>query len=84
MKFSKVLIPRCERPRAETIPIVTVWPTPKGLPMARTTSPTRKLSIWPNVMVGNLSALICKMAKSDSGSLPITRALCVVPSLSET
>ena len=29
-----------ERASADTIPIVTVWPTPKGSPMASTRSPT--------------------------------------------
>jgi len=44
MKFSNVLIPKCVRPSALTMPAVTVWPTPKGLPIASTQSPTFKLS----------------------------------------
>ena len=36
MKFSKVLMPSWLRPSALTMPLVTVWPTPKGLPMAST------------------------------------------------
>jgi hypothetical protein len=40
MKFSKVLMPSWLRPSALTMPLVTVWPTPKGLPMASTRSPT--------------------------------------------
>ena len=40
MKFSKVLMPSALRPSALTIPEVTVWPTPNGLPIASTTSPT--------------------------------------------
>src|SRR6185312_10510661 len=47
MKFSKVLMPRPVRPSAETMPPVTVWPTPKGLPMASTTSPTLSASEEP-------------------------------------
>ena len=38
--------PTWVRASAETMPDVTVWPTPKGLPMARTRSPTaRRLGI---------------------------------------
>ena len=40
MKFSNMLMPRFERPSADTIPIVTVWPTSNGLPIASTMSPT--------------------------------------------
>ena len=36
MKFSNVLMPSWLRPSALTMPLVTVWPTPKGLPMAST------------------------------------------------
>ena len=36
-------MPRLPRPVALTMPMVTVWPTPKGLPMASTTSPTSHL-----------------------------------------
>ncbi len=32
------------RPSAEMMPLVTVWPTPKGLPMASTMSPTSMAS----------------------------------------
>ncbi len=35
-------MPTCVRASAETMPCVTVWPTPNGLPMASTTSPTCK------------------------------------------
>ena len=84
MKFSKVLMPRWERPRAETMPMVTVWPTPKGLPMASTTSPTRMPSIWPKTMAGSLSALTLSTARSVSGSLPMTLALSLRPSLTAT
>ena len=54
MKFSKVLMPRWVRPSAETMPEVTVWPTPKGLPMASTTSPTRSVSAAAKVIAGSL------------------------------
>ena len=33
-------MPTFERARAETMPLVTVWPTPNGSPMASTRSPT--------------------------------------------
>ena len=36
MKFSKVLMPSWLRPSALTMPQVTVWPTPNGLPIAST------------------------------------------------
>jgi len=39
MKFSNVLMPSPVRPSALTMPLVTVWPTPNGLPIASTTSP---------------------------------------------
>jgi hypothetical protein len=42
MKFSNTLMPRPERSTADTIPAVTVCPTPSGLPIASTMSPTRK------------------------------------------
>ena len=40
MKFSKVLMPKRLRPNADTMPLVTVWPTPNGLPIASRRSPT--------------------------------------------
>ena len=36
------------RPLALTMPMVTVWPRPSGLPKASTTSPTRMASESPN------------------------------------
>ena len=36
-------MPTCVRATAETMPCVTVWPTPNGSPIASTTSPTCEL-----------------------------------------
>jgi hypothetical protein len=69
MKFS-YLLPMPERPSALTMPEVTVWRRPKGLPMATTKSPTCS---WSESAIGRacrLSALICSTATSVSGSLP--------------
>jgi len=41
------------RPRAETMPLVTVPPRPNGLPTAITQSPTWALSLLPNVTYGS-------------------------------
>ena len=65
----------CLRPRAETMPIVTVWPTSSGLPMANTTSPTRSLSLSASVTVGRFWASILMTATSVFGSVPMTLAL---------
>ena len=80
MKFSKVLMPKCVRPSALTIPAVTVCPTPNGLPIAKTQSPTFKLSGCANVMAGKPLASMRNTARSVSGSDPITRAGSVLPS----
>ena len=80
IKFSKVLIPRWLRPTADTMPMVTVWPTPNGLPMASTTSPARSPSSLPKVIAGRDSVVTCSTAISVSGSLPTTRALNFLPS----
>ena len=74
MKFSKVLMPSCVRPSAEMMPIVTVWPTPNGLPMASTTSPTAMSLRCANSMVGRFCRSTFSTARSVSGSLPIRRA----------
>ncbi len=47
MKSSKRLMPRWLRPRALTMPWVTVLPKPNGLPSANTASPTWTLSSLP-------------------------------------
>ena len=84
MKFSKVLMPSPVRPSAETMPLVTLWLKPNGLPIASTTSPTRRLSEEPNVMAGSLSASTRSTARSVSGSLPTTFARSFFPSASVT
>ena len=84
MKFSKVLIPSCWRPVALTMPCVTVCPTPKGLPMASTTSPTRISSVRPNTIVGRSVRSTFNKAKSVSGSVPTTVAEALRPSLRAT
>ena len=84
MKFSKVLMPRFDRPSAETMPIVTVWPTSNGLPMASTMSPTRSASARPNVMTGSPLASTLSSARSLSGSAPTSRASNWRPSASAT
>ena len=43
---------RMSRPRAETMPAVTVPPRPNGLPIASTQSPTRSASESPNCTAG--------------------------------
>ncbi|MNT39669.1 hypothetical protein D3C72_1759370 [compost metagenome] len=72
MKFSNWLMPSWLRPSAETMPLVTVWPTPKGLPMASTWSPTSSSSELPSTITGSLSSSILSTARSVSGSVPIT------------
>jgi hypothetical protein len=72
MKFSKVLMPSWLRPSALTMPEVTVWPTPKGLPTASTWSPTCSASELPSVSTGSRSSAILRMARSVSGSVPIS------------
>ena len=84
MKFSNTLMPRPERPSAETMPEVTVWPKPKGLPIASTMSPTRSVSEEPKVVAGRSVASTCSTARSVSGSLPTTLASSFLPSESDT
>ena len=84
MKFSKVLMPRPVRPRAETMPLVTVCPTPNGLPMASTTSPTRSASEEPKPIAGRFCASRRSTARSVSGSLPTTFASSFLPSANAT
>ena len=52
------------RPLALTMPIVTVWPTPSGLPTASTTSPTRTASESPSDSVCRLAPSIFRTARS--------------------
>ncbi|MNT30923.1 hypothetical protein D3C72_1667400 [compost metagenome] len=84
MKFSKVLMPSSLLPSALMMPLVTVWPTPKGLPMASTWSPTSTDSELPSTITGSLSSVILRMARSVSGSVPITWALDLRPSVRVT
>ncbi len=46
------------RPTAETMPEVTVWVKPNGLPMATTKSPTRNLLLSASLISVSLFALI--------------------------
>ncbi len=48
-------MPTWVRATAETMPWVTVWPTPNGSPIASTTSPTCSASELANSSVGNRS-----------------------------
>src|SRR5207253_4548379 len=48
-------MPTWVRASAEMMPCVTVWPTPNGLPIASTTSPTRSSSELAKSSVGNFS-----------------------------
>ena len=84
MKFSKVLMPSWVRPSALTMPLVTVWPTPKGLPMASTGSPMTSASESPSVITGRSVRSTFRMARSVSGSVPITCAALLRPSVSRT
>ncbi len=42
-------MPTWVRASADTMPLVTVWPTPNGLPMASTRSPTSRSSESPKL-----------------------------------
>ncbi len=63
-------MPTCVRASAEMIPWVTVWPTPNGLPIASTTSPTCNSSELAKSSVGNFSceSLSRSTARSLRGS----------------
>ena len=52
MKSSKSVTPSRPRPVALTMPCVTVWLSPNGLPIASTTSPARSSSERPIGMTG--------------------------------
>ncbi|MNV28791.1 hypothetical protein D3C71_1199940 [compost metagenome] len=68
------------RPTAETMPEVTVWLKPNGLPMATTKSPTRSWSLLPSGSAVSLSAGMRINAMSVSRSEPMNSALTVRPS----
>ena len=57
------------------MPSVTVLPSPNGLPIASTTSPTCRLSVLANVIAGKPSPSALSTARSDSGSVPRTCAV---------
>ena len=56
MKKPESVMPRLVRASAETMPLVTVWPTANGLPTASTRSPTSSSSESPKVRAGNTSS----------------------------
>jgi hypothetical protein len=72
------------RPLALTMPLVTVSPIPKGLPMARTRSPTSALALSAKVTAGRSLASIFTTARSVCGSRPTTLALNSRPSVRAT
>ncbi len=59
---------------AETMPLVTVWPMPNGLPIASTRSPTSRSSESPIGSAGRPSLSMSSSAMSAASSAPITRA----------
>src|SRR5574341_98206 len=68
-------MPTSDRPTALMTPTVTVWSSPKGLPMAMAHSPIRILPESPNVATGRSSgASILITARSVLESLPMTVA----------
>ena len=69
------------RLRAETMPAVTVPPSPNGLPIAITQSPTRTASESPNETAGSgASAFTRNTARSVFSSLPTSSAVKLRPS----
>ena len=84
IKFSNFSMPRPERPKALTMPEVTVWLSPNGLPIATTKSPTFS---WLESAMGNWVKLLPgtrMIAISDAGSVPINSALSWRPSCKVT
>ena len=84
MKFWKPSPGRLLRPTAETMPEVTVWPTPNGLPTATTKSPTRSWSEFASDSAVSFSAGIFISATSVSASEPRNSAFSSRPSASVT
>ena len=66
------------------MPIVTVWPTPSGLPTASTTSPTRTGRSHRAAGSAGSSPSIFSTARSLGASVPTTLALKLRPSVSST
>ncbi len=69
-------MPTCVRASADTMPWVTVCPTPNGLPSASTTSPTCSSSELPRSIAVNFSrpSLTRSTARSVRASLSSTSA----------
>ena len=66
-------------------PVVTVWESPKGFPIAMTVSPIIRSPDCPMGISGSdSSASILRTARSDGGSAPINRAENSLPSASDT
>ena len=76
---------RISLPTAEIIPAVTLPPSPRGLPIAITHSPTFDFLLSPKVIKGrSLFVSILRSAKSILESRPITSATNVSSLLSVT
>ena len=75
---------RIERPRPLTMPAVTVWRNPYGLPIAMAICPTRSRRESPSLHQKRLDAATLSTARSESGSSPTTSALATRPSDSVT
>ena len=69
-------MPGIVRPVAETIPVVSVWSRPNGLPIANTFWPTIKSALVPTrIFVSLLCApRIRRTARSNSGAAPTKSA----------
>ena len=70
------------RPSALTMPAVTVQVNPRGLPIAITICPTRRVDDEPNVACGNPPAARRKTAMSVIPSPPTRVAAISLPSVS--
>ena len=66
------------------MPIVTVWPTPSGLPTASTTSPTCTASELPSAIGWRPDASTLMSARSLALSVPTIFAASVRPSVIST
>ena len=77
MKKPESLIPRLVRATAETMPLVTVWPTPNGLPTASTRSPTSSLSELPNAEDREGFAAVIDLQDREIGALVLQQDLCL-------
>ena len=61
-------MPTCVRASAETMPCVTVCPTPNGLPIASTTSPTCSSSELAKSSVGKRSSCVLQAQHGEIGA----------------